>query len=543
MSKVVKLSISELENVIKSLKSRLGTEEIYLLGLSRVTRTYVPTMESAVQPDMSKNALSLQLAMTEYDASLLRFVELRRKYVELLKTQVHNLSELKERHDNKKKLFKSMFTIHNTAYIDCAKTIPKLYTRYLNKCTEYKNQAQAMQDEYNAPEQASAMTRGVSAESRLSSESTTDTETINSVLNQDIPTHRKAITGFISQMRSQMTNAPVLGDAIKQNMRIARLKKEIAEADFEYRQGILRLERLRKAQVQNMEDVKKAVEVLLMEKSDLIKQAIVTLTNEEQEMFLREIHNIQTGIGVMQKVDSHHVVEQFQSDYKRLEFAPPKAVYYHNFHTGVCKDILFGSNLTKYAEEHNNEVPWIVSHCIEKVETMKGIEKEGIYRVSGRQMTIEQLKGEFEKSEKFVINDPKYDVFSIASVLKIYLRELECPIFHLNMQERIEHSKIVDVNERKERLRRKLDECTAVERKTLNAVIKHLSRVEECSQMNKMTMSNLSVIFTPAIFHDHNQAENVNEWFSDGVLGDLIMYREYLLDDINTESTPLSTIL
>lgn len=37
-----------------------------------------------------------------------------------------------------------------------------------------------------------------------------------------------------------------------------------------------------------------------------------------------------------------------------------------------------------------------------------------------------------------------------------------------------------------------------------------------------MTIKNLSVIFTPALFHDHNQAENVGEWYCDKVLEDLI---------------------
>lgn len=49
-----------------------------------------------------------------------------------------------------------------------------------------------------------------------------------------------------------------------------------------------------------------------------------------------------------------------------------------------------------------------------------------------------------------------------------------------------------------------------------------------------MTIKNLSVIFTPALFHDHNQAENVGEWYSDKVLEDLIYQHQDIF--INAEN-------
>lgn len=46
--------------------------------------------------------------------------------------------------------------------------------------------------------------------------------------------------------------------------------------------------------------------------------------------------------------------------------------------------------------------------------------------------------------------------------------------------------------------------------------------MEAKSNLNKMTIKNLSLMFTPAIFHDHNQAENNGDWYADKVLEDLI---------------------
>lgn len=50
-----------------------------------------------------------------------------------------------------------------------------------------------------------------------------------------------------------------------------------------------------------------------------------------------------------------------------------------------------------------------------------------------------------------------------------------------------------------------------------------------------MNMQNLEVIFTPAIFHDHNQAEVPGEWCSDKVLPDLIFNHEKLFSRMNDQ--------
>lgn len=60
-----------------------------------------------------------------------------------------------------------------------------------------------------------------------------------------------------------------------------------------------------------------------------------------------------------------------------------------------------------------------------------------------------------------------------------------------------------------------------------------LYRVAANADTNKMNIQNLSLIFTPAIFHDHNQAQNPGEWFSDCVLEDLIQNYEKLFSTVD----------
>lgn len=103
-------------------------------------------------------------------------------------------------------------------------------------------------------------------------------------------------------------------------------------------------------------------------------------------------------------------------------------------------EVLFGGSLESYAIEHNRPVPVIVEKCIDAIEAMGGLQKEGIYRVSGRQTNIEQLKHQFELDEDKVVLDSKYDVFTIATILKMYIRELKRPLFDFNVQSRLTYS-------------------------------------------------------------------------------------------------------
>lgn len=101
--------------------------------------------------------------------------------------------------------------------------------------------------------------------------------------------------------------------------------------------------------------------------------------------------------------------------------------------------MLFGGSLETYALEHNRTVPTIVTKCVEAIENMGGLQKEGIYRVSGRQTNIEQLKHQFELDEDKVAMET-YDVFTIATVLKMYIRELKRPLFEFSVQTRSAYS-------------------------------------------------------------------------------------------------------
>lgn len=158
-------------------------------------------------------------------------------------------------------------------------------------------------------------------------------------------------------------------------------------------------------------------------------------------------------------IDSAKDIQTYTMHYQSLGYSLPAPIRYENYYLeGKCRgkyclrfffldltlgfniEVLFGGSLESYAIEHNRPVPVIVEKCIDAIEAMGGLQKEGIYRVSGRQTNIEQLKHQFELDEDKVVLDSKYDVFTIATVLKMYIRELKRPLFDFNVQSRLTYS-------------------------------------------------------------------------------------------------------
>lgn len=106
--------------------------------------------------------------------------------------------------------------------------------------------------------------------------------------------------------------------------------------------------------------------------------------------------------------------------------------------------MLFGISLIDYARQYRRSPPLLITRCIECIEQQEGLAKEGIYRVSGKQTHIDKLKSAFERDEPNVVpgkDDVPGDVYSVASLLKIFLRELSSPVFPFKLSDRITYSR------------------------------------------------------------------------------------------------------
>ena len=95
----------------------------------------------------------------------------------------------------------------------------------------------------------------------------------------------------------------------------------------------------------------------------------------------------------------------------------------------TVKTVVFGMTLPVLMERDNILVPLIVEQCIAEVEK-RGMTEEGIYRLSGNAVGIQELKHLYDTTSEGVdLTKPQWnDINLITGTLKLFLRELHDPV-------------------------------------------------------------------------------------------------------------------
>lgn len=103
---------------------------------------------------------------------------------------------------------------------------------------------------------------------------------------------------------------------------------------------------------------------------------------------------------------------------------------------------LFGGKILDYIQVTQQEIPLIISSCVSAINRLglhnqvrldcrsllSDVSLQGIFRVPGAQVDINQFKEAFEKGDDPLIGVTNRDMNSVAGVLKLYFRELKEPL-------------------------------------------------------------------------------------------------------------------
>ncbi|KIM44840.1 hypothetical protein M413DRAFT_66838 [Hebeloma cylindrosporum] len=166
----------------------------------------------------------------------------------------------------------------------------------------------------------------------------------------------------------------------------------------------------------------------------------------------------------------------------------------------------FGIDLAEQMARDNVEVPPIVFKCCETIEKY-GIQSQGIYRVSGTTSKVANLRQKLEKDLEAVdLDAPEWagDINNVASVLKMWLRELPDPLLTDSLHQGfIEAAKIENDRLRHIRLHERVNELPDPNYATLKYFLGHLHRINQHSAEYSMSMQNLSIVFGPTLFGQH----------------------------------------
>uniref|UniRef100_A0A8D2LFU3 SLIT-ROBO Rho GTPase-activating protein 1 n=1 Tax=Varanus komodoensis TaxID=61221 RepID=A0A8D2LFU3_VARKO len=143
-------------------------------------------------------------------------------------------------------------------------------------------------------------------------------------------------------------------------------------------------------------------------------------------------------------------------------------------------------------------IPLIVESCIRFI-NLYGLQHQGIFRVSGSQVEVNDIKNSFEQGENPLADDQtNHDINSVAGVLKLYFRGLENPVFP---KERFNDliSCVKNLYERALHIRKlllTLPRSVLIVLRYLFAFLNHLSQY---SDENMMDPYNLAICFGPTL--------------------------------------------
>uniref|UniRef100_A0A3Q0RPR7 SLIT-ROBO Rho GTPase-activating protein 1 n=1 Tax=Amphilophus citrinellus TaxID=61819 RepID=A0A3Q0RPR7_AMPCI len=81
------------------------------------------------------------------------------------------------------------------------------------------------------------------------------------------------------------------------------------------------------------------------------------------------------------------------------------------------------------SKDSGQAIPRVVESCIRYI-NLYGLQHQGIFRVSGSQLEVNDIKNSFERGNDPLADDENnHDINSVAGVLKLYFRGLENPLF------------------------------------------------------------------------------------------------------------------
>ncbi|KAM6390899.1 protein FAM13C [Pluvialis apricaria] len=180
-------------------------------------------------------------------------------------------------------------------------------------------------------------------------------------------------------------------------------------------------------------------------------------------------------------------------------------------------------------------VPFLVTQMVEYLEVF-GLEHVGIFRISGSVNKIKELKQKYNQGEKVdLVSDG--DVDSVASLLKLFLKELPVAVFPDNICSGLlktfqEHK--VHTTECIENLRQLLSCLPKAHQNLLQFLSAFLSKVATYSAVNFMTLENLAIVFGPALFRIPVSPLACEEQrLCNGLLLCLLQHHEMLFVDLN----------
>ncbi|XP_006000400.1 rho GTPase-activating protein 24 isoform X2 [Latimeria chalumnae] len=165
---------------------------------------------------------------------------------------------------------------------------------------------------------------------------------------------------------------------------------------------------------------------------------------------------------------------------------------------------IFGQKLedtVRYERRYGNKMaPMLVEQCVDFIR-QRGLTEEGLFRLPGQANLVKELQDAFDCGEKPSF-DSNTDVHTVASLLKLYLRELPEPVIpYAKYEEFLSCAKLLSKDEETgmKELIKQVKSIPPVNYNLLQYICRFLDEVQSYSSVNKMSVQNLATVFGPNI--------------------------------------------
>ncbi|XP_031570489.1 unconventional myosin-IXa-like [Actinia tenebrosa] len=162
------------------------------------------------------------------------------------------------------------------------------------------------------------------------------------------------------------------------------------------------------------------------------------------------------------------------------------------------RNSVFGGELSEMTSEECL-IPIVVEKMVQDIE-FRGLYAEGIYRKSPNAATVRALKNAIVSNGIEEVDLTAYSVHVVASVLKLFFRQLASPVFTDSVYyEFIRCSELSDEKVQLETLCALVEKLPRVNKEMFERLIFHLARIADNEESNLMHPNALSIIWAPCI--------------------------------------------
>ncbi|KAM6897560.1 rho GTPase-activating protein 22-like isoform 2-T2 [Xenentodon cancila] len=144
--------------------------------------------------------------------------------------------------------------------------------------------------------------------------------------------------------------------------------------------------------------------------------------------------------------------------------------------------------------------PLLVEQCVDFIRE-RGLDEEGLFRMPGQANLVKELQEAFDCGDKPLF-DSNTDVHTVASLLKLYLRELPEPVIPFSKYEDfLTCAQLLakDEEEGVQELEKQVSTLPLSNYNLLKYICKFLDEVQSHCNENKMSVQNLATVFGPNI--------------------------------------------